>query len=141
MTLDNRDELLLADVHRRTGVATKEEAAHILDAVADALGELFTAEEARIVGPYVSDRLARLLAHSAERHSDTSGYEGFVEGIEWRENVDRTIAIEHATAVCEAIASLLPLDVRNKLRADLPAEVVAFVERARERPEAQRGAA
>lgn len=128
MTLDNRDARLLADVQRRIGEDAAEVAAHILDAVADALGQLLSPEETRIVAPHVSDRLARLLMHSSERHTDSSNVKEFVEGISWRENVDVEVALQHATAVCDALIESLPSDVRETLRDDLPDDVLALFE-------------
>lgn len=129
MSPEEREAGLLSEVQRRTGVATRDEASHVLDAVVDALGELLTADEARQVGSHLGERLSRLLASGAARHTPASDVGQLVEGVAWRENVGVGTALEHATAVCDALMQSLPEEVRGKLARDLPKQVYAFLER------------
>ena len=127
MTVDKHDLELLAEVQRRVEGTREDEAAHILDAVVEALGELLTPEEALLVGPHLSDRLQRILMASAQRHSYESKLADFVEAVSWRENVGIETAVMHAHAVCDAVIDALPLAVQLKLRDGLPTDVVQFL--------------
>lgn len=131
LTPEQRGAALLAEVQRRTGISTQDEASHVLDAVVDALGELLTGDEARAVAPHLGARLSRLLEAGAGRHSASSDVAALVDGVAWRENVAEGVALEHATAVCDAIMQALPAEARTKLQRDLPKEVIAFLERGR----------
>lgn len=126
--IDSDDEQeLLSDVGHRLGMAA-EEVEHIVDAVADALGEILMIDEAALIAHYLPARWSVLLVEAAQRDIHATDMAQLVHGVSWRENVPLGSALEHATAVCECFGRLLPADVARRLHADLPGELAALLE-------------
>jgi uncharacterized protein (DUF2267 family) len=115
----SEQESLTEQAARHIGVSV-EQAQHIVEAVCDALGELFSEDEAIAVAAHLPKPLADLMLTGAGRSVTGEGVEELVGGVAWRENVPRALALEHVTAVCDALTTRLPSHVRAKLRADLP---------------------
>ncbi len=112
-------ESLTQQAARHLGVSV-EQAEHIVEAVCDALGELFSEDEANAVAAHLPEPLAQLMLTGSRREITGEGVEELVGGVAWRENVPRSLALEHITGVCDALTARLPRHVRAKLRADLP---------------------
>lgn len=110
----------LSLVSARCPGLSETEAARVAEAVMDALGEVLTVDEAALVGKYVPSRYGELITAAARRSKAEGDERRLVLGVAWRENVRASEALEHVTAVCDAIAELLAPEARAKLGADLP---------------------
>jgi uncharacterized protein (DUF2267 family) len=118
---------LVAEVQRKTGLATAGEALHVLEAVVDALGEVLTEDEAAAVAASLPDPLAELIRGGPRRGLPEAGVEWVVRGVSWRENIRREQAMEDVIVVCDVLAKALPADVAAKLSADLPQELATLI--------------
>jgi uncharacterized protein (DUF2267 family) len=115
------------DVALHTGLDGAQ-AGRVTEAVIDALGELVTTDEAHAIAAALSPGLAQLLLVGVGRdpHGDV---ESLVAGVAWRENVPKSIALEHVTAVLSAIAARLPGEAQLRLKADLPRDIASLLTR------------
>lgn len=129
MTIETNDEAaLVADVARRLGASADDDVEHVVVAVLDALGDVLSLDEARLIAAYLPGRWSALLVEAAQREVGAADVHELVEGVAWRENIARGWALEHATAVCEAVGRLLPDHVEHRLHADLPSQLAALLE-------------
>jgi hypothetical protein len=59
----------------------------------------------------------------AEKGFAPGDFDDLIDGVEWRERTNSSIACEHATAVLEVFARSLDPDARESLSAHLPASI------------------
>jgi uncharacterized protein (DUF2267 family) len=117
-------EQILDEVMWRAGWADRNAAGTALDATLVALGERLTAPDAvmlaEALSPPLAEALHRLARHTAPEPSALYARIAVTEG------VSAGVAIEHAQAVCRALANALDPDARALLAHRLPTEWAAL---------------
>jgi uncharacterized protein (DUF2267 family) len=112
------EEGLLRAVEERAGFARREETERALGAVLDVLAERLGPADAEALARELPSRLGGPLAGGGfEADFDLEELTGRIAA---REGVSRSFALEHAQAVCQAIAEAVSLHALERLHRTLP---------------------
>jgi uncharacterized protein (DUF2267 family) len=116
----------LADVQLRAGFAGPSEAERAIAVTARVLGQrLLSSECVAVAGALPAPVAGRLLRTAYERDFDLDElYDRVARG----EGIQPGFGREHAQAVCQAIGTALPHEVRLRLQRHLPAEMAFLFE-------------
>ncbi len=123
---DRRAEELVADVMRRSAVASVEDASRFVRTTLAVLGERLTSDEAAAIADAVGPALGRFVTES--------GYDGdfdapeLYERVRRREDVAIGFAREHVHIVLRTIAERLDDGARRRLIRALPVELGVLLE-------------
>lgn len=111
----------IEDIRARAGLLTEEEAIGAAEATLETLGEVLESGERDRIAPTLPEGLSSAL----KRH--TAGQrlvpDQFYERVTEREQKGRGLAMEHAQAVCQALAQALDSEQRTKLRGMMPEDL------------------
>jgi uncharacterized protein (DUF2267 family) len=112
-------------VRRWGGMTTQREAGLAVSATLKALREALSEDEADALARELSPPLARIMRERAT--VARSGVKEFYERASRYEGVSPRFAIEHAQAVCQALASVLPAPAVVRLARAAPELAPLFV--------------
>jgi uncharacterized protein (DUF2267 family) len=104
---------LICDVAERIGGASEKQAQAALVAVLEALGAKLPCDDANVVAGALPEQLR---AHLAQPSQPDMSLEEMIALVREREHVPQGFALEHAQAVCAAIAAALDEQGRAQLR-------------------------
>lgn len=108
----------IEDIRARAGLLTQEEAIGAAEATLETLGEVLENDTRTDIARDLPDSLASALRRSqAGQHL---AHDEFYERVTEREKQGRGLAMEHAQAVCQALAQALNSEQRSKLRGMVP---------------------
>jgi uncharacterized protein (DUF2267 family) len=121
---------LLDEVMWQAGLPDRRAAEIAVDATLEALGERLSARDAIALAESLPPDLAAAL-HRLGRHT-APARSALYARVEVTEGVSRGLAVEHAEAVCHALAEALGFEQRELLQRRLPPDWAAlFVAQAR----------
>jgi uncharacterized protein (DUF2267 family) len=123
MVMDH--DVLLGRVKRWGGMTGKREAEHAIFATLKALREALFDDEADELARELPPRLAAFVRSGS--HRARMGAKAFYEEASRCEGVSMGFAVEHAQAVCQALASLVPPSSVARLTHALPELAALFV--------------
>jgi uncharacterized protein (DUF2267 family) len=123
-------EVLLERVRRWSGIPRKRDAQRAVAATTRALRECLFDDEARLIEPELASQLVRIFRDASRTGVDTQ--ESFYERVAFLERLPKAIAVEHAQATCQALASLMSVQSVERLSRALPHLAPLFIVARRE---------
>lgn len=119
-------EHLLSRVRQRTGLSEQTVVETALRAVTEALGALLDHGHREALAAHLPEQLGPML----RRHEPDpeAGGADFLRRVAATEHLPRGFAVEHATAVLEALGSELEPSIRRNVAAQLPEEMREWIE-------------
>lgn len=108
----------IEDVRSRAGLGSQEEATGAAEATLETLGEVLGNDDRQSIAADLPEGLASALRRS--QANQRLQHDEFYERVRERESASQGLAMEHAQAVCQALAQSLDSEQRSKLRGMVP---------------------
>jgi len=117
-------EELVERVRDLAALQSPDEVERAIEATLTTLGERLVDSEARALAAELPTKLAHALHRGAYSHD--FGLDELYARVARREAVERSFGIEHAQAVCRALAEQISADARTRLRKELTPPIAAL---------------
>lgn len=118
----------LGQVQHRARLSSRQEALRATRATLETLAERITLEEVKHLAAQLPQELQALMQHTSAGTAERFGFDTFVQRVSEREKCQPQDATYHARVVTEVLREAVSPQQIEKLKSQLPADLVALVE-------------